>query len=1051
MKKARKGFNLCVIVYCIVLIICCMDHTVTLQAQIEKSCDLDISKDTWNDIDKMVRNIMKKAKIPGMSIALTQDGNTVYQNYGYSNKEERKNVTEDTYFEIGSMSKAFTGLAVLKLIREGKISKDDLVSKYLPWFHVTYHGTYNNEKIHGNVELKLSNLIYHTSGIPFQTIGDIPEDDTEKALERTVKGVCGTKLDYYPGTKYQYATLNYDILGLIIEKVSGESYEEYIQKNILDELDLKHTYLYKEDAKRNGDFAEGYKYNFFQARRYDAPCYRGNKPAGYIISNAKDMSRWMQIQMGTVNLSDEWKELIKESHQPDFSVNSNEYNLFYAFGWSVKADESDIEHAGSNPTYSSQIVMRPNNKMGVCILSNIDSNAAQYLTYNIINLIQGQPVYHYTKDSYKTVDTVFSLLLLVSIILGILLIVQFIKLIKERKQGKRQRKTDSNVRVGSIWVMFPLLVLAAICMYKLPSILFLKLSWKAVNVWCSTSIMKASILVVSVFLLFMCYVLVDFRFPKKKINYVTLVPLSIFNGIASAMIIFVINESMNRNLTYSKELLLYFIFALVYFVYTIKLLQGKLIVITNEIAYQKRVMLIEGVLQTSFENIEKIGKDRIFTGLNNDCAAIAELPRVIIRVASDSLTLIFCLAYLSSLSGIALLFSLGIIAFAAALSIVTSKLSVKYWKKNRLVQDEFFGQMSDMVLGFKELTLNKLRRFAFYKQITHTAKKTADLNEKASLKFLDFHLYNTIMYNLIFGVVVFIFPIMILNYDVNLLRENLLVVFYMVTPFNSVINSIQELTQMSVNINRINEVSAELRSQVYQKIEANSEPKADRNNKYTITLENIEYTYKTRNEEQSVDSEFKLGPLNLEFSSDEITFITGGNGSGKSTIGKIISGLYIAEEGCIKVNGQEVKEQYLNQLFSSVYSDFHLFHELLGIEYEEQVLDEYLQLMEIEEKIKVDEGKISTLSLSTGQSKRLAYVVSMLEHKPMVILDEWAAEQDPRFRNYFYETLLPRLKKSGTGVILITHDDRYFNTADKVVRMERGKVQQVLKNSNQEK
>jgi len=174
----------------------------------------------------------------------------------------------------------------------------------------------------------------------------------------------------------------------------------------------------------------------------------------------------------------------------------------------------------------------------------------------------------------------------------------------------------------------------------------------------------------------------------------------------------------------------------------------------------------------------------------------------------------------------------------------------------------------------------------------------------------------------------------------------------------------------------------------------------------------------------------------------EVIFITGGNGSGKSTLGKIITGLYLPDEGDITIDGMRKEGNDLGQYISAVYSDYYLFKKLYGIDHEKKqdVINNYLSILGIDDKVSIKNGELSTIKLSTGQKKRLALLISYLEDKPIYLFDEWAADQDPEFRKFFYLKLLPEMKERGKCIIAITHDDRYFKGADKVIKMESGRV-----------
>lgn len=996
-------------------------------------------------INELVKEVMKKAKVPGASVTIINKEETQYLNYGFGDKQKKQKTSKDVYYELGSMSKAYTALGILLLEDEGKLSLDDSVTKYLPWFHVSYNGLHDKKRINQEVDLTLYQLLHHTSGIPFKTVGDIPEGNSDTMLYETVSNINGIELDYYPGDRFQYATVNYDILGLIIEEITGQSYEEYIKQNILTPLGLTHTYLFKKDVEEAGLLASGYKITRFSPMAYKAPIYRGNTPAGYIYSNSVDMERWLRIQMGLIHVDEQYKRIIDKSHIGDITVNStNDY--LYGGGWSVNIKGNDIRHGGSNPTYSSMIIMKPENELGICVLSNLNTNAADYLAENILNIMEGNKVDKYKKDSYLILDMLFTIISIVSVLIAGLFLIMLIVTLYQIKKGDRPRLKMHGAKLAGVLLAFLLILFGGFCIYYLPNILFQRLSWRAVNVWGSEMIQFGCISGFVAYCIFMLYILLAFNFIKKdEKNYLSLVVLSLLNGVASGMIIFTINESFNRNLEYSKELLIYFVFTLVFYIYTYKLLQGRIIVITNELTYEKRVGMIRRILSSSYQSIEKIGSDRIFSGLNNDCSAISQIPELIVGFASNLLTLFFCLFYLFTKNVYAFLASLCIILVNGILAIITSRIASNYWEQNRDIQDTYFNQMADLMNGFKELVLNKFRRNAFWLELKKYSNMFSELNRVASIKFLDFKLYNILLYNVIFGVVVFVFPIFVLELrtNINQLRENLFIVFYMVGPFGAVTSIIPQLTKVRVNVKRIDSLLNDLDESAEEFALSNdiskpSEPVQE----ICLTLKDVVFQYPSEKVDYN-EGGFSIGPVSFECHTGELVFITGGNGSGKSTLGKLVTGLYVPQSGEIIMNEKPVNSQDLNELFASVFSDFNLFKKLYGIEYpaKKEELNRYLTMMGLRDKVEINEdGEFLDINLSTGQKKRLAFVVSCLEDKPLLIFDEWAAEQDPQFRQYFYEVLLPMLKSQGKGIIVISHDDRYFDKADKLIKLERGKL-----------
>ena len=230
-------------------------------------------------IDSLINKIMKDNYVPGLSIAIINGGQQQIKTYGYSNLESNTRVTPQTLFQIGSCSKAFTALAMIKLANEQHINLDQPVSKYLPWFKATYKKAL--------VPVTLRQLLNHTSGIPWKTISTIPQRNDAGALAQTVRNVASIQLHNLPGTQYEYATINYDIIALVIQIITGKPFESYIQQYVLDGLQLGQTSIGV--PVNNAGIAQGYKVSFLNARAYNSPLFKGNNAAGYVISNATDM------------------------------------------------------------------------------------------------------------------------------------------------------------------------------------------------------------------------------------------------------------------------------------------------------------------------------------------------------------------------------------------------------------------------------------------------------------------------------------------------------------------------------------------------------------------------------------------------------------------------------------------------------------------------------------------------------------------------------------------------------------------------------------------
>ena len=261
-----------------------------------------------------------------------------------------------------------------------------------------------------------------------------------------------------------------------------------------------------------------------------------------------------------------------------------------------------------------------------------------------------------------------------------------------------------------------------------------------------------------------------------------------------------------------------------------------------------------------------------------------------------------------------------------------------------------------------------------------------------------------------------------------------LVFVYMVGPLEALLLNIPRANLAQVSADHIEEITHSMSSSESQTDKIELPPLQ------SIVLQRVLHRYYHEQKNEM----FTLGPIDLQFHPGEITFLIGGNGSGKTTLAKLLVGLYPPEEGSISLNGKVIDDtnrDYYRQFFTTIFSDFHLFDRLLETDHGndlDQRGNQLLAKLHLQNKVKVQDGAFTTLTLSQGQRKRLALVIAYLENRPFLVFDEWAADQDPAFKEIFYYELLPELRAMGKAVLVISHDDRYFHLADRVLRMENG-------------
>ena len=988
-----------------------------------------LTDDTNIKIEKFIKENMDKGNIPGLFVTVVKDDKTVYEKgFGYSDVEKKERVTSKSLFEIGSNSKAFTALGILKLQKEGLIELNDEVTDYIPWLKVKYKGR--------EVPVTIEQLLHHTSGIPFKTIDNIPVSNDDNAIDETVRTLIGIELDSEPGEKFQYATINYDVLGLIIEKATGSSYEEYIEENILKPMGLNNTYLYRdEDVSEN--MAKGYKIEFLKPALYDAPTYRGNKPAGYIMSNGEDMGKWLKIQMGTYNSSRFDRELIEESHNPNRKVPPLEDGSSYACGWYVyQKGGGEISHGGNNPNYSSFILLRPEDKTGIAVLGNTNSEYVGYIARGINGILQGEDYYEDVNDLNKNADMISVLLILISVLIIAGTLFFTVKALKEvfRKERFLNKKNSRDIFKFIFSLIF--MIGLSYSIYLIPNILYRGVSWNFVFVWLPETVKTALYLVyISIWTVYVYSVFISLYKKEGDKSILILSILSVLSGFGNALIIFTINMAIRSGNDEKVKLLMYFILGIILYVYGQRIMRIRMIEITNGIVYSKRMEIVKGLLKTPYNKFEEIDKGRIQSTLNNDTETISRFVNIIISGVTSAITLICCFIYLGFINIYALLLSVIIILFIAGIYYLVGRYANRIGEEARDLQNIFFKFINDLIGGFKELSLNGKRKEEFQEDLEESCDRYKVKRGQSALAFANMFVVGELLFTIAIGAVVFILPLILKNLKEVSLESYVFILLYMTGPVHGILNAIPNAIEVRISLKRINGLLSQISSSDGKNNDSGINKKED---KIILKLKGIEYVY-----DKDGENSFKVGPIDYEFKSGEIFFITGGNGSGKSTLAKLLTGLYVPSKGYITLNGNRVLGRELSEKYSGIFSDFYLFDKLYGIDYKdkEEEIRKYLEILQLDNKVRIKEGKFDTIKLSTGQKKRLALLVAYLEDRPIYIFDEWAADQDPEFRLFFYDTILPELKERGKCVIAITHDDRYFNVADKIIKMDMGSFQ----------
>jgi len=321
--------------------------------------------------------------------------------------------------------------------------------------------------------------------------------------------------------------------------------------------------------------------------------------------------------------------------------------------------------------------------------------------------------------------------------------------------------------------------------------------------------------------------------------------------------------------------------------------------------------------------------------------------------------------------------------------------------------------------------------------VRHISDVYRDLSVRTEIMYIRSFLTSEIFTFALIAFLVFILPVSF-NTDTTTIFQFLAAILFMVGPLESLVKSIPAIVRARVSLDNIVELETVLEAATTK--EENRASEVAPMPFDTIALDGIEYRFTAH---QSDDS-FDLGPIDLKIRRGETIFFVGGNGSGKTTLLKVLVGLYRPVSGQICIDGNALDDhdyQSYREMFTTIFGDFHLFRRVFGLKgIDPAFVNDLLKDLQIDTKTHFEDGRFSTINLSTGQRKRLAYAICLMEDRDIFILDEFAAEQDPGFRKYFYETLLPILKERGKTVIAVTHDDAYFHACDRVVKMDYGKV-----------
>lgn len=446
----------------------------------------------------------------------------------------------------------------------------------------------------------------------------------------------------------------------------------------------------------------------------------------------------------------------------------------------------------------------------------------------------------------------------------------------------------------------------------------------------------------------------------------------------------------------------------------------------------------EKVLAAPIDQIERYRSHRLIPVLTHDVDTISDFAFAFAPLAISLTVTLGCLGYLAMLSWPMFLMMLVAIVIGTVVQFIARSRGMQGFESAREAEDELQKNYSAIAEGAKELRIHRPRRQRmFVKGIQDTANRICATQVRSINTFVIAKAFGSMLFFVVIGLALAMQTFWPTG-DQTVMSGFVLVLLYMKGPLELLIGTLPIVSKAQIAFRRIAELSKQFSSPEPHLLLSDSgvAPTAV----HTLQLNNVSYTFPRVEGFEP----FHLGPVNLRIREGDITFIVGENGCGKTTLIKLLLGLYAPQNGSIELNGQAIvaanRDDY-RQLFTTIFADYYLFDDVIqGDTPIPADADRYLKRLEIGHKVTITDGVFSTIDLSTGQRKRLALVNAWLEERPVLVFDEWAADQDPTFRRIFYTELLPDLKRLGKTIIVISHDDRYFDVADQIVRMEAGRV-----------
>jgi len=518
------------------------------------------------------------------------------------------------------------------------------------------------------------------------------------------------------------------------------------------------------------------------------------------------------------------------------------------------------------------------------------------------------------------------------------------------------------------------------------------------------------------------------------------------SGLCSAGVLALINVALQQPQHRGTLVMTVFVLAVAFKLILQIVSQRLLTRFAQDTTFELSLSLCQKILQSPLRLSERQGPGRILATLSDDVSMLAWSIQCLPSLAMNMAVVLGCSVYLIWVSWSLFLVVMGATLVGALGYQWLHRRAFSVIYASREARGRLFQQFRSLTDGLKELLMHRDRREEFVGQeVRGAAEAYRQSSINASNQYALAEAFSHLSFYALVGVILFGFH-GLLDLSPNALIGYVVVLLYMMSPIWGVIGTLPTVERGQVAFDAIQRLGLSLN----EERSPTGDPmiSADREMAH-ISFENVCFSYEAT--DPGADT-FALGPITFEIRSGELVFIIGGNGSGKSTLVKLLVGLYEPQNGTIRCNSAIVtrqnREWYRNH-FSVVFSDFFVFEKLLGLHDTPTsgLVQDYLRRLQLDQKVSIRDRTFSTVDLSQGQRKRLALITAYLEDRPLYVFDEWAADQDPQYKEVFYRQILHDLKARGKSVIVITHDDRYFHLGDQVIKLEDGRIVEVQRRS----